>query len=85
LLVHNLGIAAPNERDDPALFGAANPHADSADNRGNQAISVSLGRSVVLTMGRLVASNSTCFASDPAWPAFDKSIGGSKTTRGRFH
>src|SRR5439155_21187088 len=41
-----------------------NPHADSADTCGNQAISVSLGRSVVLTMGRLVASN--CFASGPA-------------------
>ena len=63
LIIHGPSIAAPSRRDDLALLGAATRTRASAYNRGNQAISVSLGRSVVLTIGRLVASNSTCFAS----------------------
>lgn len=51
--------------DDLASTRRRNPHTGSAYNRGNQVISVSLGRSVVLTIGRLVASNPS-FASTRA-------------------
>jgi hypothetical protein len=61
-LVHGPSIVALSPRDDLAPTRRRNPHAGSAYNRGNQAISGSLERSVVLTIGRLVASNPS-FAS----------------------
>ena len=66
LTVHGPGIATPNERDGPGALWRRNSHAGLGPQPRQQAISVSLERSVVLTMGRLVASNSTCFASGPA-------------------
>ena len=64
LLVHGPGIAATIRRRWPRPLQAPRPaHADQALNLGSHAINASLGRLVVLTIRRLVASNPTCFAS----------------------
>ena len=63
LLVHGPSIAATIEGDGLALFSAHGPHAGTASASASHAISASLGRLVVLTIRRLVASNPTCFAS----------------------
>ena len=70
-LVHGPDIVPRVLRDDWPLFG--NPRAGHAYDCGKQVISASRGRSVVLTIGRLVASNPS-FASFHA-PAYLRPAG----------
>jgi hypothetical protein len=83
LLVHNLGIAAPNERDDPALFGAANQRGLRRQPRqsGHQCFSWAISASddgSACCEQLLHVRSSIRLASNSA-------ISGSKRIRRRFH